>query len=111
MASYKWLLNWTPKKWKVRMCRNKEVWDTSNCGGTWKQFGFLTKITGELDPWEVTEETHVTREKHVPHQAEVMGRKVCVIREDVTNKQDPAAKRKQAERVDRGERASFHLHI
>ena len=111
MASYKWLLNWTPKKWKVRMCRNKEVWDTSNCRGTWKQFGFLTKITGELDPWEVTEETHVTREKHVPHQAEVMGRKVCVIREDVTNKQDPAAKRKQAERVDRGERAGFHLHI
>ena len=36
------------------------------------------------------------------------GRRVCVIRKDVTNKQDLAAKRKQTERVekvDRGEGA------
>ena len=47
----------------------------------------------------------------VPTKQRSLGRRVCVIRRDVTNKQDPAAKRKQAERVDRGERASFHLHI
>ena len=35
---------------------------------------FLTRITGELDPWEVTEETQVVREKHGPHQAEVVGK-------------------------------------
>ena len=34
-----------------------------------------------------------------------------IISRDVTNEQDPAAKRKQAERVDRGEGAGFHLHI
>jgi hypothetical protein len=56
------------------MCRNKEVWDTSDCGGTWKQFVFLTRNTGESDPGEVTEETLVMKEKHVPHQAEVMGK-------------------------------------
>lgn len=32
----------------------------------------------------------------------VGGRRVCVIREDVTNQQGPAAKREQAERVARG---------
>ena len=42
--------------------------------GAWKQFVFLTRITGELDPWEVTEETQVVREKHGPHQAEVVGK-------------------------------------
>ena len=35
------------------------------------------------------------------------GRRVFVIRKDVTNKQNPAAKRKQAERVDRGEGGGF----
>ena len=39
------------------------------------------------------------------------GRRVCVMRKDVTNKQDLAAKRKQAERVDRGEGAGCHLHV
>ena len=39
------------------------------------------------------------------------GGKVCVIRKDVINKQDPAAKREQAERVDRGEGVGFHLHV
>ena len=34
-----------------------------------------------------------------------------IIRRDVISEQDPAAKRKQAERVDRGEGTSFHLHI
>ena len=57
------------------MCKNKGVWDTSACGGTWKLFVFLTKINGESDPWEVTEETLVMKEKCVPHQAEVMGKK------------------------------------
>lgn len=37
---------------------------------------------------------------------------VCfIIRRGVTNKQDPAAKRKQAEKVDRGEGASCHFHV
>ena len=35
---------------------------------------FLTRIVGELDHWEVTEETLVMKEKHVHHQAEVMGK-------------------------------------
>ena len=40
---------------------------------------FLTRITGELDPWEVTEETHVMREKHVHHQAELAGKEgLCI---------------------------------
>ena len=56
------------------MCGNNEVWETSDCGGAWKQFVFLTRITGELDPWKVIKETHVMKEKHVPHQAEVMGK-------------------------------------
>ena len=47
----------------------------------------------------------------VPTKQRSLGRRVCVIREDVTNKQDPAAKRNQAERVDRGEGAGFHLHV
>ena len=51
------------------------------------------------------------REKHGPHQAELVGKEVCVIREDGTNQQDPAAKRKQAERVARGEGISCHLHV
>ena len=34
----------------------------------------LTKITRELEHWEVTEETHVIKEKHVSHQAEVVGK-------------------------------------
>ena len=38
-------------------------------------------------------------------------RRICVIRRDVTNKQHPAAKREQAERVDRGEGAGFHVHV
>ena len=46
-----------------------------------------------------------------PTKQRSWGRKVCVIRKDVTNKQDPAAKRKQAERVDKGEGAGFHLHV
>ena len=43
-----------------------------------------------------------------PTKQRSWGRKVCVIRKDVTNKQDLAAKRKQTERVekvDRGEGA------
>ena len=47
---------------------------------------FLKSIAGDLDPWEVTEKTHVMREKYVHRQAEVMGKRVCVIRKDVTNK-------------------------
>ena len=35
---------------------------------------FLTRITGESDPWKMSKETHVMKEKHVPHQAEVMGK-------------------------------------
>ena len=35
---------------------------------------FLKSITGDLDPWEVTEKTHVMREKYVHRQAEVMGK-------------------------------------
>ena len=35
---------------------------------------FLTRITGESDPWKVTEETHVMKEKHVHHQAELVGK-------------------------------------
>ena len=34
----------------------------------------LTRITGELEHWEVTEQTHVMKEKHVHCQAEVMGK-------------------------------------
>ena len=47
----------------------------------------------------------------VPIKQRSWGRRVFVIRRDVTDKQDPAAKRKQAERVDRGERAGCHLHV
>ena len=47
----------------------------------------------------------------VPIKQRSWGRRVFVIRRDVTDKQDPAAKRKQAERVDRGEGVSFHLHV
>ena len=56
------------------MCGSKEVWETSDCGGAWKQFVFLTRITGELDPRKGIKETHVMKEKHVPHQAVVMGK-------------------------------------
>ena len=35
---------------------------------------FLKSIAGDLDPWEVTEKTHVMREKYVHRQAEVMGK-------------------------------------
>ena len=44
-----------------------------------------------------------------PTKQRSWGRRVCLVRKDVTNKQEPAAKRKQAERVekvDRGEGAS-----
>ena len=41
----------------------------------------------------------------VPTKQRSWGRRVCVIREDMTNQQDPAAKREQAERVARGEGA------
>ena len=47
----------------------------------------------------------------VPTKQRSLGRRVCVIRRDVTNKQDTAAKKKQAERVDRGEGAGCHLHV
>ena len=47
----------------------------------------------------------------VPTKQRSWGRRVCVIREDATNKQGPAAKRKEAERVARGEGAGFHLHL
>ena len=47
----------------------------------------------------------------VPTKQRSWGRRVCVIRRDVTNKQDPAAKRKEAERVDRGEGAGCHLQV
>ena len=43
-----------------------------------------------------------------PTKQRSWGRRVCLVRKDVTNKQDPKAKRKQAERVekvDRGEGA------
>ena len=43
----------------------------------------------------------------VPTKQRSWGRRVFVIRKDVTNKQNPAAKRKQAERVDRGEGVGF----
>ena len=46
-----------------------------------------------------------------PTKQRSWGRRVYVIRKDVTNKQDPAAKRKQAERVDRGEGARCHLQV
>ena len=90
------------------MCGNKEVWETSDCGGAWKQCVFLTRITGELDSWKVIKETHVMKEKHVPRQAEVMGKEGVFSQDGCTNKQDPEAKKKQAERVekvDRGEGA------
>lgn len=35
---------------------------------------FLNRITGELDPWRVTEETHDMKRKHGPHQAGVVGK-------------------------------------
>ena len=41
----------------------------------------------------------------VPTKQRSWGRRVCVIRKDVTNQQGPAAKREQAERVARGEGA------
>ena len=34
------LLSWTLKKREDKSVQEKEVWDTSNCGGTWKQFVF-----------------------------------------------------------------------
>ena len=71
---------------------------------------FLTRITGESDPCEVTEETKVMRNVFRAKQRS-WGRRVCVIRRDVTNKQHPAAKREQAERVDRREGAGFHVHV
>ena len=37
-----------------------------------------------------------------PTRQRSWGRRVCLVRKDVTNKQDPAAKRKQAERVEIG---------
>ena len=46
-----------------------------------------------------------------PTKQRLWERRVCVIRRDVMNKQDPAAKREQAERVDRGEGAGFHVHV
>ena len=69
-----WLLCWTLKKWKVKNVQKQGSLGDLRCGGTWRQFVFLTRITGELDPWEVTEETQVVREKHGPHQAEVVGK-------------------------------------
>ena len=74
MFSYKWLLRWTPKKWKV-----KHVQEQGNLGhlrlrGHLEAVCVFDKNTGESDPWEVTEETLVMKEKHVPHQAEVVGK-------------------------------------
>ena len=69
-----WLLSWTLKKGKVKNVQTQGSLGDLRCGGAWKQFVFLTRITGELDPWEVTEETQVVREKHGPHQAEVVGK-------------------------------------
>ena len=68
------LLSWTLKKWKVKNVHKQGSLGDLRCGGAWRQFVFLTRITGELDPWEVTEETQVVREKHGPHQAEVVGK-------------------------------------
>ena len=39
-----------------------------------------------------------------PPRQKSWGRRVCLVRKDVTNKQDLAAKRKQAERVEKVER-------
>ena len=39
-----------------------------------------------------------------PTRQRSWGRRVCLVRKDVTNKQDPAAERKQAERVEKGDR-------
>ena len=62
------------KKWKVKNVREQEDWETSDFGGSWKHCVFLTRITGELDPWKVIMETHVMKEKHVHHQAELVGK-------------------------------------
>ena len=52
---------------------------------------------------------HVSMYKHCSKGSQVP---VCfIIRRGVTNKQDPAAKRTQAEKVDRGEGASCHFHV
>ena len=68
------LLSWTLRSGKSRMRGNNQVWETSDCGGAWKQFVFLTRIIGELDSRAVTEETLVMRKKHVHRQAEVVGK-------------------------------------
>lgn len=44
-------------------------------------------------------------------QQRISGPSLFHNQEGVTNKQDPAAKRKQAEKVDRGEGASCHFHV
>ena len=73
------------------MHRNNGVWETSDCGGAWKQFVFLTRITGELDSRAVTKETLVMRKKHVHRQAEVVGK------EDLCNQEGCEQPRGQAE--------------
>ena len=44
-----WLLSWTLKKWKVKNVRKQGSLGDLRCGGAWKQFVFLTRITGESD--------------------------------------------------------------
>ena len=104
------MLSRTLKNWKVKNVQEQGSLGDIRLWRCLEAVCVFTRITEELDPWEVTEETQVMRNVF-PTKQRSWGRRVCVIRRDVMNKQDPAAKREQAERVDRGRGAGFHVHV
>lgn len=104
------LLIWTLKKWKVEDVQEQGSLGDFSLWRRWRHSLFLRRIAGESDHWEVTEETRVIKEKYVTTKQLSWGRRVCLIRKDVTQKQEPSSQRKQAERVDAGEGGNSHLH-
>ena len=68
------LLSWTLKKWEDKNVQEQGILGHLRLWGHLEAVCVLTKITRELEHWEVTEETHVIKEKHVSHQAEVVGK-------------------------------------
>ena len=91
------MLSRTLKNWKVKNVQEQGSLEDIRLWRCLEVVCVFTRITEELDPWEVTEETQVMRNVF-PAKQRSWGRRVCVIRRDVMNKQDPAAKREEAER-------------
>ena len=69
-----WLLSWTLKKREDKSVQEQGSLGHLKLWGHLEAVCVLTRITGELEHWEVIEETHVMKEKCVPHQAEVVGK-------------------------------------